>query len=169
MGKLDGRTARVTGGTRGIGRAVAERALVAFTVDRFGSLEPLVNNAGGEFEETIAETTEEARDLLRTERHGQLAGLANEGHARRGFAPPERYREIEAPRRHRGVLARSRDAAGGQIQPIAPQLLRARLIRGTSVEEAEVLNSKDPSRTPGSRRQFPLPLVPHRSGLNTMR
>ncbi len=97
----------MTGGTRGIGRAVAERfaaegarvvvagrskpdppftrngdaaapiykrtdvasaadvrALVAFTVDRFGSLDVLVNNAGVEIEKTIEETTEAEWDWL---------------------------------------------------------------------------------------------------------
>jgi NAD(P)-dependent dehydrogenase (short-subunit alcohol dehydrogenase family) len=102
-GRLSGKVAIVTGGTRGIGRAIAERfasegaqvvvagrsepeaqddggnvlfyradianavdvqAMVDFTVQRFGRLDVLVNNASVQLEKPLGETSEEEWDWL---------------------------------------------------------------------------------------------------------
>ncbi len=62
---------------------------------------------------------QKTRHLPHARDDGQLAGVANEAHPRRGRALRKRHLEEEPERRHRGVQAANRDTAGGQMQPVA--------------------------------------------------
>ncbi len=86
---------------------------------------------------------QEARHFLRAQNRRQLARLADEGHVRRDVFASKRHREEEAQRRHRRVQAGSRDAARRQMQLIAPQILRARLVRRAAKENGEVPDGAD--------------------------
>ena len=93
----------------------------------------------------------EARARLRRKRAtssglsttGSLRGSRTNGMRSRDLAARERHREEEPQRRHCRVLARNRDAAGGQMQLIAPQVLRARLVRRAAKEDGEVPDGTD--------------------------
>lgn len=64
MGKLDGRTALVTGAGRGIGREIALKLAADGAVDAFGGVDIIVNNAGYTWDSVIQKMTGEQWDAM---------------------------------------------------------------------------------------------------------